>query len=86
MADVMKLILVENGERHEEGDITVVTTESLDAGEVTILSGHIPFLSRIKDFLKYTTVTGNVIEKKITNGFIYSNGELCCAVVDKIIS
>lgn len=76
------LVLVCDEEKIFEGkikEINVLTPK----GPVSILPQHQPFMSKILGTATYTTTEGTGKSLEIKEGFIYTNGKICFAVVDK---
>ncbi|MDR2458762.1 MAG: hypothetical protein LBD43_01555 [Holosporales bacterium] len=52
-------------------------------GPVTILPQHQPYMAKISEEIIYVTDAGVRMSTKITDGFVYTNGRSCLAVVNK---
>jgi F0F1-type ATP synthase epsilon subunit len=77
----MKLVLFLNKEKRFDGDVLeiVVHTEN---GDVTILSGHVPYISRICSYVSFSKDDDQKETHEINDGFIYTNGEICFVVAE----
>lgn len=76
------LVLVCDEEKIFEGkikEINVLTPK----GPVSILPQHQPYMSKILKTLNYITTDGIKKTLEIEEGFLYTNGKSCFAVVDK---
>ncbi|MDR2598516.1 MAG: hypothetical protein LBC25_02250 [Holosporales bacterium] len=65
-----------------DGQVSKVMIET-NAGPTEVLPHHQPYMARIMNKIAYmTTANGTQSVTKITDGFIYTNGIKCIAVVD----
>ena len=78
----MELVLICNEEKIYEGEISQIEIETGN-GKVTILPNHQPYMTKISGKVLYTPINANEISLNITEGFIYTDGTTCFAVVDK---
>ncbi len=51
-------------------------------GEFVIMDNHIPYISKIIESVTYTTENNETNKIDIAEGFVYTNGDTCFAVVD----
>lgn len=82
MNDKINLVLISDEIRIVDETVKSITVETENNGVEVILPNHIPFLSKIKRSVSYTTTDSKTIEQKITTGFVYTNGQACFVVVD----
>ena len=78
----MKLVLICNEEKIYEGEVSQIDIET-ESGIVSILPQHQPYMTKILGKISYTPVGENAKLIDISAGFIYTDGVVCFAVVDK---
>jgi F0F1-type ATP synthase epsilon subunit len=79
----MKFVLISDEERIFEGEVKEISCSS-ENGPFKIMNGHIPYLSKINGTITFTKNNGEGIEShEIKEGFVYTNGDVCFAVVDR---
>ncbi len=78
----MKLILICDKEKIYEGDVSQIDVET-ENGSVSILPNHQPYMTKISGKISYMPVGANMKLVDISVGFIYTDGIVCFAVVDK---
>lgn len=78
----MKLVLICDEKKIYEGEVLQIDFET-ENGTVTILPQHQPYMTKISGNVSYkpANTTENSID--ISEGFIYTDGTTCFAVVDK---
>ncbi|MDR1289137.1 MAG: hypothetical protein LBJ77_01960 [Holosporales bacterium] len=65
-----------------DGQVSRVSIET-NAGPTEIMPNHKPYMARIMNKIAYTMAAGGTQSiTEITDGFIYTNGVKCIAVVD----
>ena len=78
----MKLVLICDEKKIYEGDVSQVDIET-ESGATSILPQHQPYMTKISGKISYKPVGANVKLIDISAGFIYTDGVVCFAVVDK---
>lgn len=78
---MFKFILICDEEKLFDGEVSEVKTET-ENGVITILDKHQPHMSKISKNIAYTTEKKREVTEFL-EGFIYTNGEVCFAVIDK---
>lgn len=77
----MKLVLICDEKKIFDGEVSEVHLNT-ENGPVTILPKHQPYMSRINGEVSYTPIDGTVSNTKISEGFVYTDGDVCFVVVD----
>ena len=78
---MFKFILICDEEKLFDGEAVEVKTET-ENGTMAILDKHQPHMSKISNCITYNTgAESKTIE--FADGFIYTNGDTCFAVIDK---
>ncbi|MDR1233925.1 MAG: hypothetical protein LBJ92_02150 [Holosporales bacterium] len=77
---MFEFTLISNEAKIFNGNVSKVTFET-DHGMVEILSQHQPYMARIQSSIVYVKEDGTQGDAQITDGFIYTNGMICYAVV-----
>jgi F0F1-type ATP synthase epsilon subunit len=77
----MKFVLISDEVKIFHGEVQKISCCS-ENGPFTIMNGHIPYMSKIKDSISWTKIDESTKSHEIKEGFIYTNGEICFAVVD----
>lgn len=75
---MFKFILICDEEQLFDSEVTEVKTKT-ENGEITILDKHEPYMTKISGYISYD----NAEAINFSEGFIYTNGETCFAVIDK---
>ena len=78
----MKLVLICNEEKIYEGEVSQIDFET-ETGIVSILPQHQPYMTKILEKISYIPLNAQVVSIDIFEGFIYTDGMTCFAVVDK---
>ncbi len=78
----MKLVLICNEEKIYDGDVSQVDVET-ENGVVSILPQHQPYMAKVLGKVSYIPINAGVVSIDISEGFIYTDGMTCFAVVDK---
>ena len=76
-------VLIRNEEKVFEGKVLEVSSKT-ENGPITFLPQHEPYMARIVEKVSYISENKEEKTQDITDGFIYTNGSICFAVVDKI--
>ncbi len=79
---MFNLVLICNEEKIFDGNVSAVKIET-ENGPVTILPKHQAYMSKISKNLIYTPSGEDHKSIDISDGFVYTNGSVCFAVVDK---
>ncbi|MDR0640566.1 MAG: hypothetical protein LBF65_02455 [Holosporales bacterium] len=77
---MFEFTLISNEAKIFSGQVEKVTIET-ERGPVEILSQHQPYMSRILKAITYVKEDGTSEDNPIVEGFIYTNGTTCYAVV-----
>lgn len=77
----MKFVLISDEKVIFDGEAINLSCISPD-GPFVIMDNHIPYISRIIGSISYTTEDNETNEIDVAEGFIYTNGSTCFAVVD----
>ena len=77
----MELVLISDEKKLFEGTILELNSNTQE-GPLTILDNHISYISKIKDFVSFTTSEHKKLIHDISEGFLYTNGTVCFAVVE----
>jgi F0F1-type ATP synthase epsilon subunit len=77
----MKFVLVSDEKRIFEGEVKKISCAS-ENGPFTIMDGHVPYLSKISETVSFTKNDGGTESYEIKDGFLYTNGDVCFAIVD----
>ncbi len=78
---MFKFILIYDEEKLFDAEVMEVKTDT-ENGIITILDKHQQHMSKISQNITYKTQNGSqTIE--FSEGFLYTNGEVCFAVIDK---
>jgi F0F1-type ATP synthase epsilon subunit len=67
-----------------DGKVSSVSVETV-SGVVEILHNHQPYMARIRNSVIYTQEDRIQASVRITDGFIYTDGSRCVAIVDDTI-
>ena len=78
----MKLVLICDEEKIYEGEISQLNIET-ENGKVSILPKHQPYMTKISGTVSYRPIDATETLINISEGFIYTDGTTCFAVVDK---
>ena len=78
---MFKFILICDEEKLFDGEVFEVKTET-ENGIITILDKHQPHMSKISKNITYKT-TETLKTLDFSEGFLYTNGDVCFAVIDK---
>ena len=78
---MFKFILICDEEKLFDGEVFEVKTET-ENGIITILDKHQPHMSKISQNITYKT-TETLKTLDFSEGFLYTNGDVCFAVIDK---
>ncbi len=78
---MFKFILICDEEKLFNNEVNEVKTET-ENGTIMILDKHQPHMSKISKNITYKTANDSqTIE--FSEGFLYTNGDVCFAVIDK---
>ncbi len=78
---IMEFTLISNEEKIFEGTVTEITCYS-DNGPFVIMDNHLPYISKIKQSISFSPADEPIQTHNLKEGFIYTNGNLCIAVID----
>lgn len=78
---MFKFILICDEKKLFDGEVLEVKADT-ENGIITILDKHQPHMSRISKNITYTNEKDSE-EIEFSEGFLYTNGEVCFAVIDK---
>lgn len=79
---MFNLVLMCNEEKIFDGNVSSVEIET-ENGPVKILPNHQAYMSRISKNLIYSPIGDENKLVDISDGFLYTNGAVCFAIVDK---
>jgi F0F1-type ATP synthase epsilon subunit len=77
----MQLILISDEKIVFDGSVSEVNCVARN-GPFTIMDNHIPFISKIQSLVSFKENNDQTTDLNITEGFIYTNGDTCVAVVE----
>ncbi len=78
----MKLVLICDEEKIYEGEILQLDVET-ENGTITILPQHQPYMTKISGKVSYKLASTTEYSIDVSEGFVYTDGTTCFAVVDK---
>ncbi len=88
MSNTIDLVVISNEEKIFDGKVLSLKFNT-NTGPIMIMKNHVPYLSKIDTFIEYEiTENNNNIETNqqhidISSGFVYTNGSVCFAIVEK---
>ncbi|MDR0552778.1 MAG: hypothetical protein LBG13_01660 [Holosporales bacterium] len=77
----IKCVLFFNNGKIFEDDVFEIVVHTGN-GDVTILHGHIPYISRIDSYVSLTKTDSQKETIDISDGFVYTNGDICFVVAE----
>lgn len=77
----MKFVLVSDEKIIFEGEASEINCMS-QYGPFTIMDEHIPYISKIKEAISFREKNNNELKFNLSEGFIYTNGTTCFAVIE----
>lgn len=78
--NTIKFVLMSDEQKIFDGEVEKIVIES-DSGIEELLPKHIPMLSKVYKKISYIS-ENKELSHEFTEGFIYTSGDVCFAIVD----